>query len=474
MKLASDGSPVVALLQADEVLAARTTRFLDKAGAKVVQARSAAEARLRLAEAIPDCWLVSLASGPEAIDLVRELRTRDERLPVLLLVQGAQADLVASVLEAGGDDYLDDPVDELRLVVAVRNALKTRRLAIEVATLERESGTGAYPGIAGRSAPMRRLFAQLDRIAPSDITVLIHGESGTGKELIARAIHVQSGRRGPFIALNCAAIPETLQESELFGHEKGAFTGAVARSVGKFEQAHRGTLFLDEVAELSAAAQAKLLRVLQERTFQRVGGTELVSVDIRLVAATHRDLAAEVKAGRFREDLYYRLAVMELSVPPLREREGDVVLLAHQFLAQADAGRNHDRSFGLDALEAMVTYDWPGNVRELENAVERAAVLASGEWVTLADLPDRIRAAVLGGAAPAAVPASAAAPAVSHAGGLVLAGLTLDALERLAIEEAFRRTGGNISQMSRELGIGRTALYRKLKQYAGGLGAEDA
>ena len=274
------------------------------------------------------------------------------------------------------------------------------------------------------------------------------------------------------MALNCAAIPETLQESELFGHEKGAFTGATARSVGKFEQAHRGTLFLDEVAELSAATQAKLLRVLQERSFQRVGGSELVEVDFRLLAATHRDLAAEVKAGRFREDLYFRLAVLDLQIPPLREREGDVVLLAHQFLANADLGRKAERSFGLDALEAMVTYDWPGNIRELQNAIERAAVLAPGDLIMLADLPERIRQSVTDLSVADGAESEGTLPAFKPAFGLTVpAGLTLEALERLAIEEAFRRTDGNVSQMSRELGIGRTALYRKLKQYAGTSGS---
>ena len=458
----------VGLLHPDDTLAARTARFLEREGYDVVRAASAAEAHARLAEAVPDLWLVALQLGSPALELVRELKGRDDRLPVLLLVRGSEEEQVSAALGSGADDYLEDPVVEAKLRLTVRNAIRLRDLAMRVATLERETGTGGYGDIVGRSAPMRRLFTQLDRVAPSDVTVLIQGESGTGKELVAQALHARSGRRGTFVALNCAAIPETLQESELFGHEKGAFTGAAARSIGKFEQAHRGTLFLDEVAELSPATQAKLLRVLQQRSFQRVGGSEVVEVDIRLLAATHRDLPAEVSAGRFREDLYFRLAVLELRIPPLREREGDVVLLAHQFLAAADRGGQAERSFGLDALEALVTYDWPGNVRELQNAVERAAVMAPGEMILLADLPERIRASV------ADLPPSSSAEAADEHGsaarvmaGLTIpAGVTLEALERLAIEEAFRRTGGNISQMSRELGIGRTALYRKLKQYA--------
>lgn len=464
----SGSTHVVALLQPDAVLAARTARFLEREGYAVARAGSIAEAHARLAETVPDLWLIALRLGEEALELIRELKGRDDRLPVLLLVTGSEEEQVAAGLASGADDYLEEPVVETKLRLAVRNAIRYRDLAMRVATLERETGSGGYGGLVGRSGPMRRLFAQLDRVAPSDVTVLIQGESGTGKELVARAIHAQSGRRGVFVALNCAAIPETLQESELFGHEKGAFTGATARSVGKFEQAHRGTLFLDEVAELSAATQAKLLRVLQERSFQRVGGSDLVEVDFRLLAATHRDLAAEVKAGRFREDLYFRLAVLDLQIPPLREREGDVVLLAHQFLANADLGHKAERSFGLDALEAMVTYDWPGNIRELQNAIERAAVLAPGDLIMLADLPERIRRSVTDLPAGDGTESERTPPAFKPAFGLTVpAGLTLEALERLAIEEAFRRTDGNVSQMSRELGIGRTALYRKLKQYAG-------
>ena len=467
MRSSPKPAKVVALLQPDDVLGSRTARFLERGGYQVIRAAGVAEAHARLAEAIPDLLLVALQLGEPALALIRDLKERDSRLPVFLLVRGADEDELASALAFGADDYLEEPVVELKLLAAARNALRLRTLAMRVSELERETGTGGYGGLVGRSAPMRHLFAQLDRVAPSEITVLIQGESGTGKELVARAIHEQSGRRGPLVAVNCAAIPETLQESELFGHEKGAFTGAVGRSVGKFEQAHRGTLFLDEVAELSAATQAKLLRVLQERSFQRVGGTELVEVDIRLLAATHRDLAAEVKAGRFREDLYFRLAVLELAIPPLRAREGDVVLLAHQFLAEADGGRA-ERSFGLDALEALVTYDWPGNVRELQNAVERAAVMAPGEWIMLADLPDRVRASLpsVSGESTEGPPVGKGEPRRPASGFVLPSGLTLAALERLAIEEAFRRTGGNVSQMSRELGIGRTALYRKLKQYA--------
>ena len=281
---------------------------------------------------------------------------------------------------------------------------------------------------------------------------------GRWSELIARSVHDHSGRRGPFVAVNCSAIPAALEESELFGHERGAFTGAHARHIGKFEQADGGTIFLDEVAELGPGLQAKLLRVLQERQFHRVGGTDAVGSDFRLIAATHRDLDKEVAAGRFREDLYFRVAVVELEVPPLREREGDAVLLAHQFLVRHDDQGERDLAFGLDALAALVSYRWPGNVRELQNAVERGAVMAETREIGLTDLPARIQEAV-------AVPEPAASSTDSQLGVTPRPGQTLADVERLAIEAAFRRTGGVVSEIGRQLGIGRTALYRKLRRY---------
>ncbi len=239
---------------------------------------------------------------------------------------------------------------------------------------------------------MRLLFRQMQRVATSDVTVLVRGESGTGKELVARALHDHSVRKkGPFVAINCAAIPESLQESELFGHEKGAFTGAVARHSGRFEQAHGGTLFLDEIGEIAPSLQAKLLRVFQERRFHRVGGAQEVQVDVRIVAATHRDLIAEVHAGRFREDLYYRIAVFELEVPALRERLGDLPLLVAHL--QAELEKKHGqptRELASATLEVLSTYDWPGNVRELQNALERAVVVASGGVIRPEDLPRRV------------------------------------------------------------------------------------
>ena len=322
---------------------------------------------------------------------------------------------------------------------------------------------------------MLELFRQMDRAATSDITVLVLGESGSGKELVARALHEKGGRAaGPFVALNCAAVPEALQESEFFGHERGAFTGATERRRGRFEQADGGTLFLDEVGELSPALQAKLLRVLQERTFQRLGSTTDIRSDFRLIAATHRDLSADVAAGRFREDLFFRIAVFELEVPSLRARPDDIPLLTSVFIKRF--ARMHNASapvpeMAAPVLDVLMRYDWPGNVRELSNAVQRAVVAAGDRPITVADLPPRIMASrTRAGETPVAVTptlpaAGPSAPVWPAPSAPAVGGSDLAAIERQAIEQAIERNRGNMAAVVRELGIGRTTLYRRLKEY---------
>ena len=313
--------------------------------------------------------------------------------------------------------------------------------------LERGSAD-SYGGMLGRDPSMRGLFREIERVAATDVTVLVHGESGTGKELVARALHDEGARaKGPFIALNCAAIPEALQESELFGHERGAFTGATERRKGRFEQADGGTLFLDEIAELALPAQAKLLRVLQQRTFHRVGGERELRSDFRLVAASHHALMERVAEGKFREDLFFRVAVFELDVPPLRERGDDVVLLARFFLRDAEL------VLSPAAEELVRTYDWPGNVRELENALQRARVVAREGTIQVTDFPRRIREE-----SPRSNPSLGAS---TDAG----PGATMEDLERAALVDALRRHDGNVAEVVRELGIGRTTVYRKLKKF---------
>jgi two-component system response regulator HydG len=296
---------------------------------------------------------------------------------------------------------------------------------------------------------MQRVLEMVARVAPSDATVLVQGESGTGKELIAKAIHHASPRAdGPFVAVNCGALPEALLESELFGHVKGAFTGAIAAKRGLFEEAQGGTLFLDEIGEMPPSLQVKLLRALQEREIRRVGGTQAIGVDVRIVAATNRDLAQLVRDGRFRDDLYYRLNVVLVALPPLRERREDVPLLAAHFLARAAERRGRPLRLSAATEERLAAYPWPGNVRELENALERASILAAGDTIAPGDLPPHIAS----GAGPGPVPAL---PAQRN----------LAEVERAHILQTLERCGWNHSRAADALGIGRTTLWRKLKEY---------
>jgi DNA-binding NtrC family response regulator len=316
-----------------------------------------------------------------------------------------------------------------------------------------------YWGLLGTSAEIQKIFQQIAKIAGTNVNVLIRGESGTGKELIARAIHLQSARANcPFIALNAAAIPEGLVESELFGHERGAYTGAVTRYQGKVQQANGGTLFLDEVGDLPALSQAKLLRVIQDRQFYRLGGSDVVDSDFRLLAATHQDLGALIQAGRFREDLYFRLAVFEIDVPPLRHRKDDIAILANQFLADFQRGNNGAaRSFSSRMLDTLLGYDWPGNIRELQNAIQHALLLSDDGEIWPEHLPERIRSeAELSRRIPESFGSLKSSQPSAE---------TLEEIERKALVEAVDRCCGNLSMAIRELQIGRGKLYRKLKKH---------
>jgi two-component system nitrogen regulation response regulator GlnG len=355
-------------------------------------------------------------------------------------------------------------------------------MSVRLAQLEHEVEGWDYPDILGRSEAMRELFRQMDRVAPTDVTVLVRGESGTGKELVARALHDESGRReGPFVAINCAAIPQSLQESELFGHERGAFTGATQRRAGRFEQAADGTLFLDEIAELTPELQAKLLRAIQEQRFFRVGGNVEVRSDFRLITATHRDLAHEVEEGRFRQDLYFRLAVLELHVPPLRDRGPDIGLLAHSFAHEyglSTLGRPAEVS--QSAMAALTAYAWPGNVRELQNAVQRAVVLAADGTIGLEALPPAVRQALSeqsegSGLAPPGGTPTASGPSRAAAGmdqmdgpaawARTIPDTSLEEVERELIRTQMIRHRGNVSAIAKILGVSRTTLYRKLDAF---------
>jgi len=416
--------------------------------------------------------------GLEVLECIRKL---DPKLPVVMLTATEDVPVVVKAMNSGAFDYLTKPVSVDRLRLVVRNAIKQHRLQQEIADLQRSAEDAGTWGLVGRSPVMLELHRSIERVAASNVSVVIHGESGTGKELVARAIH-DAGERagGPFIAVNCAAIPETLQEAEFFGHEKGAFTGAHGLRRGFVERAHGGTLFLDEVAELGAPLQATLLRMIQERSFFRVGGSDLVQSDFRLLAATHRDLAAAVARDEFREDLYYRLAVYELELAPLRARRDDVPELASIFLGEMarEAGTETLEGFEADAMNMLETYHWPGNVRELRNAVHRGFVASDGCRIRTQDLPPRIFASTK-----AAQGTAAAWPVRRDADGCdprprvafdspissrLLSNLPmLDRLEldRAAVIQALQQSEGRVEEAARILGVGRTTLYRKRKKY---------
>ncbi|HJZ88188.1 MAG TPA: sigma-54 dependent transcriptional regulator [Polyangia bacterium] len=330
--------------------------------------------------------------GMDGLELLRRIREQSADIQVILMTAYSTVQSAVEAMKSGAFEYLLKPFANEELLAVVESALRLRRLTRENRRLRQQLDEGARFGeLLGRSEPMKRLFHVIERAAETDATVLVRGESGTGKELVARAIHFQGHRSdGPFVALNCAALTPTLLESELFGHEKGAFTGAIRTKIGKLEQASSGTLFLDEIGEMPQLLQTKLLRALQERSFERVGGNETVRVDIRVIAATNRDLEKAVSEGAFREDLYYRLNVVAIDVPPLRERLEDVPLLAEYFLvSKAEEMSARRKSLSEPARQALSEYDYPGNVRELENIIERAIVLADDDVIHPQDLPIR-------------------------------------------------------------------------------------
>lgn len=390
-------------------------------------------------------------SGIEALE---EIKAFNPAIPVILMTAFASVETAVEALKKGAYDYLTKPLDFDELQVAIERAMEHSRLREENRLLKESLRLQFDRGnLIGRSAAMTGLLETVAQVAPSEATVLITGESGTGKEVIAGALHYNSPRReGPFIKINCAAIPETLLESELFGHEKGAFTGADRRKEGKFRQASGGSLFLDEVSEMSVGMQVKLLRVLQEREITRVGGEEVIRVDVRVIAATNRDLLREIDTGRFRQDLFYRLNVVTLHVPPLRERKDDIPPLAEHFLRMfAEKNRKSVKGFSPQAMDRLIRYDWPGNVRELMNTVERGVVMSRSQYIDEGELTpillDRPVAAGHG-----------------QAGG-VGGESSLEALEKATILKTLEQTGGNKSEAARRLGITRRTLHQKLKKY---------
>jgi two-component system repressor protein LuxO len=456
-------APARLLLVEDTVsLAALYREYLRDEGYEIRHAPRLSEARAQLADGPPDAVLLDLRlPDGDGLSLLAEIRAQPNPPPVVVMTAHGSVTTAVEAMRGGASDFLVKPFAAERLVVTLANALERAALRKEVASLSAGAPRRGFAGFIGAAPAMQAVYRILENASASRATVFVTGESGTGKELAAEAVHALSPRReGPFVALNCAAIPKDLIESEIFGHVRGAFTGAVADRPGAARAADGGTLFLDELCEMDLALQGKLLRFIQTGTFVPVGATKPLTTDVRFVCATNRDPLEEVRAGRFREDLYYRLHVVPVQLPPLRDRGEDIILLAEGFLARsaAEEGKRFTR-FAPDALALLRAHRWPGNVRELENAVRTAVVLHDGEAVSAAMLPVTVH----GGAA-----ALAAAPdAPSRAPDPARRIRPLAEIEREAIEEAVRLCGGNIPKAAAFLGVSPSTLYRKREAWEG-------
>jgi DNA-binding NtrC family response regulator len=428
---------------------------LQERGYRVTAVADGREAMRKLGEEEYDVVLTDLRMrGMQGLELLHEVKRAFLDTNVIIMTAFGSVESAIEAMKHGAYDYVTKPIKTEELVLAIEKAVRDARLRREVRQLRRAVREEySFHQILGKSKAMREVFDLIRRVADSQTNVLITGESGTGKELVAKAIHFNSDRRsGPFVPVNCAAIPETLLESELFGHVRGAFTDAKGDKRGLFEEAHGGTLFLDEISELPIMLQAKLLRAIQEKEIRRVGSTKAVAVDVRIIAATNLALAEEVKAKRFREDLYYRLNVIEIRMPPLRERREDIPLLVDAFLKKcAEASKKAMKGISEPALSLLVDYPWPGNVRELENVIERAVTLARGEKVMPEDLP------------PALLGSRGDKKVIDDA---VERTLPLEAVEKEYILRILDKTGGNKYQAAQILGIDRKTLYRKLGEIA--------
>jgi DNA-binding NtrC family response regulator len=454
-------SPVL-LVEDKDSLRTMLRHALEAQGHSVVEATDEPSAIQRMQQARPVVVLTDLKLPEgDGFGVLRAAAELDPELPVVVMTAYGSIQDAVTAMKEGAMDFLAKPVDPDHLLLMVERAIAQRRILTDYFLLKQElAERRGAPRIIGEDPKLRQVSQQLHRAAGTDTTVLLEGESGTGKELFARALHALSTRsEGPFVAINCAAIPEMLLETELFGHEKGAFTGAAARKPGRFELAHRGTLFLDEIGDLPLSLQAKILRALEEKRFERVGGTQSLLVDVRVVAATNRHLKAAVAAKQFREDLYFRLSVFPISIPPLRERPGDIATLARHFVEKFSRDLNKQLHLSPAALEELQAYPWPGNVRELQNCIERAVILCDGDAIHARHLNLSFR--------PGAV-----APPSSPWDQIDLSGTMLEATRRVAIEverrkigQAMQEAAGNKQRAAEALQISYKALVGKLRDY---------
>ena len=406
----------------------------------------------------PDIILLDIMlPGLNGIETLKQVKKYDENLPVIILSAQGSIEVAVEALRFGAFDYFQKPIDMQKLEPALKNAIKSYDLVKEIESLkENIRKEYSFDNIISSDGKMQDVFKLVSKVLNNDITVLIHGESGTGKELIARAIHFNGKRKDkPFIVVNCASIPRELLESELFGHEKGSFTGAHQRKLGKFEIANEGTIFLDEVGELEVLLQAKLLRVIQEKEFERVGGNELIKTDVRIISATNIELKEAVEKKEFREDLYYRLNSFPINIPPLRQRKGDILILAEHFLKTFNdrLGKNI-KGFTKRALKLIYEYNWPGNIREMENTIERCLIIAEKDTIDIEDLPSHLRT-------------SDPAVSVEYSGSL-FSDETIIPFEKLkeeSIRHALKVTNGNIVEAAKKLQLGRATIYRLMERY---------
>ena len=464
------GEPRILVVDDEPDMVDNCVRILRRAGYRCLSTTDPEKALALLERERPDLVLTDLKMpGLDGMAVLRRAHELDATLPVIVITAFATIESAVAAIKEGAFDYLPKTFSVDQLTFVVERALRQRRLAQENRNLrEQLQTTLALDNVIGRSPAMAQVFELVKKAARSEANILVLGESGTGKELIARAIHANSPRASqPFVPVDCASLPENLLESELFGHEKGAFTGAVRTKPGLMETAGSGTLFLDEIAELPVTLQVKLLRALQERQIRRVGGTSQIAVDVRVVSATNRDLREAVAKGQFREELYYRVNVIEIRLPPLRERAGDVRLLAHAFLKRYGGARV--RGWDDAAMAAVEAYAWPGNVRELQNVVERACALAEGDTITPRDLPDH----VLAGGRPRTAPGTASEGPVVES---QLAGTTdlalkdakdrwLAVLEASYLKQLLQRHAGNISAAAKAAGIDRKTFHRLVNKH---------